>query len=110
MLSGTLAQIALLRVFDHKMASPVLRNIIRRLLPSSPRARYQSTITITYVQDTRVEQDEVVNYALVKDTDSALYSVSNGTESYAINETIKNDDYINLTVVVPILKMNLSVR
>ena len=29
------------------MASPVFRNIIRRLLPSSPRARYQSTITIT---------------------------------------------------------------
>jgi hypothetical protein len=58
-----------------------------------------SAISVVYSQDIRVEIDETLDYLLEKDTASTLYSVVNGNVSYAINETIKNDDFINLSVI-----------
>ena len=62
---------------------------------SSTEAGSLSIIKLLYEQDIRVEVDEDINYLLEKDTNNALYSVSSST----INETIKNDDFISLSVV-----------
>ena len=56
-----------------------------------------SPLQVTYQPDSLVEVDETLNYSLEKATTSTLYSIN--VNNNKINETILNNDYIDIEII-----------